>query len=277
MHQPYSRAILLGLSIAIAALLFSLAIGPAQSDRGAAGPTFAMAASPVLAVIATVAVFLVGIGFAGLVGRPLNAVVGLFVLGCGLALLAMRSGTVQDVAFGQRSLSGLTVEGLVWTGLVAFAAIAVFRIAGPLPDAVPIDEPRVDGVLGSRALLAQLAGIASPAVVWLVAVSPSKGQALGATVLGGMVAGLVGRIIAPRTPPILIFASPILFGAIGYLLASTQLGAMPIDLAFVTRSLSRLAYPMPIDYAAGSLVGVAMGIGWSRSFLKFPTPSNASA
>lgn len=275
MHQPYRRAILVGLSIVLVALLFATSVGPAQSMRGVAGPTLAMSASPFLATISIGAAFAMSIVVAGIAGRLVNAVVGLFILGCGVGLLAMRSGTVLDVVFGGASLRGLAVEGFLWTILVAAAAFIVFRISGPLPDAIEVDDPRVDGPLGTKALVAQVAGVIAPLCVWLMASSPAKGQAIGAVVVGSMLVGLVGRLLAPKSPPILLFAAPIAFGSIGYLVASMTVGAVPLDLAFVNGALSRLAYPMPIDYAAGSLAGVALGVGWSRSFLK-PVPAAAA-
>ena len=35
--------------------------------------------------------------------------------------------------------------------------------------------------------------------------------------------------------------------------------------------------PMPITYAAGTLVGVSMGLGWARSFLHYDDEGEAAA
>ena len=37
--------------------------------------------------------------------------------------------------------------------------------------------------------------------------------------------------------------------------------------AFVQHAIPVMSYPLPIDYAAGSLMGVAFGLGWAKSFL----------
>jgi hypothetical protein len=85
-------------------------------------------------------------------------------------------------------------------------------------------------------------------------------------VLGGMVVGLVGRMISPHAQPRLLFAAPLLFGAIGQLIAAMMV-KVPLTDAYIAQAIPAVGRPMPIDYAAGSLMGVAMGLGWARSFL----------
>ena len=42
---------------------------------------------------------------------------------------------------------------------------------------------------------------------------------------------------------------------------------MASTLAFVSGSIPHFSLPMPMDYAAGSVMGAAVGVGWARSFL----------
>ncbi|MFO0828370.1 MAG: hypothetical protein U0572_09485 [Phycisphaerales bacterium] len=269
MQSSSRRTVLLSVAIIVAALVFSLAVRPTVSLRGIAGPTLRLAESPAVAIVWVAACFSICVGVACVVGRLINAVVGMFVLGCGVALLAMRSGTIKDLAFSSAGLGGVAAETFAWALVVGMAAIIVFQVSGPLPDAAPIDEPRVDGVLGTKGLMSQLAAALVVVGVWLIDVTPTKGQSLGAVVVGCVLAGLAARIVAPRTPPILIYATPILVGAVAHVVASLTLPkGTSLDRAFIEGSLSRLAFPMPIDYAAGALVGVSIGIGWSRSFIK---------
>ncbi len=76
---------------------------------------------------------------------------------------------------------------------------------------------------------------------------------------------------APRAQPVLLFAAPCLFGVIGHLIG-LAMTAGALDVAFVNGSTSRLSLPLPIDYAAGSLLGVSVGVGWARSFLHEEEP-----
>ncbi len=87
-----------------------------------------------------------------------------------------------------------------------------------------------------------------------------------AVVVGGLLVGLVGRLVWPARRPWLLFAAPVLFGALGHLVAMLTVGG-PLSEAFVAREIPPLGLPIPLDYAAGSLMGVAMGLGWARSFI----------
>ncbi|MDZ4754256.1 MAG: hypothetical protein SGJ11_07140 [Phycisphaerae bacterium] len=268
MSSSSRRTTSLILAIIACALLFALAVPATASMRGIAGPTIAMAASPTNAALWIALAFAGSIAVACAIGRYINAVVGMFTLGCGVSVLAMRSGTIEDFAFARGSILMLAVEVALWALLVLAATLLVFRVSGPLPDAVETDEPRVHGPFGSRVLLAQPCGVLVLVGVLIIAVSAAKGQALAAVFVGSVVAALAARLVAPKSPPILFFVTPLLVGCAGYLIAFLMLKNTRIDVAYVQLTLSRLAYPMPIDYAAGALAGVAVGIGWARSFLK---------
>jgi hypothetical protein len=267
------RSLVLPVGIVASALLFALAVGPWISLRGVAGPVIAMSERPAFAALATLGCLAVGIAIAAGVGRLINAVVGMFALGCGLGILAMRAGTVEDLAFSGAAagatLRGMAIETLLWAVAIGAASVVTFRISGPLPDAVEVDDPRLDGPFGRNAFLALAAGLVVLPAAWLLALSPMKGQALGAVVVGSMLAGLGGRLLAPRVAPVLLFAAPCLAAALGQAVLSTIVpAAAPIGDLYVAQQIPRIAVPMPIDWAAGGTAGIALGIGWSRSFLK---------
>ena len=240
----------------------------ALSPRGASGPTFLQAESPVAAVVALTVAAGLATAVAVVVGRVINTAVALFVLGAGFFVLAHGMETVRDLAFAGGSLTWLAIETLLLAGLLLAAVAVVFRLSGPLPDIHPREgRAEAESVWGARALgAAAAAGLIVLPVVWLVAQSPLKGQAIGAVFVGSMVAGLAGRLLSPHVQPLLLFVSPLVFGAVGHLLAAARTGD-PLDAAYVAGGLSHLSYPMPIDYLAGTLMGVAVGLGWARSFL----------
>jgi hypothetical protein len=107
--------------------------------------------------------------------------------------------------------------------------------------------------------------------VWVLGQSPLKGQMLGAIFLGSLAAGLVGRLVSPHVQPILLMVAPIVAGAAGHLVGAALL-RHPLGVAYVQNALSPLSIAMPIDYAAGSLAGVAVGLGWARTFLMHEQP-----
>lgn len=254
-------------------LIMSLAVGPLQSLRGVAGPTIALATHPVLAGLIVLGTFAVSFFIALLVGKAINAVVGLFVLGSGLAVLSMQCGTISDLIFGGGGFVPLVLEGVVWAVVVLVAAAMMFRFAGPLAD-IPVRSPSeamsLHAIFSSKALKSALAGVIVIPVIWLLLFNDLKGQAIAATTVGALLAGMVGRLLSPRTQPVLLFAAPVVFGALGYAIAMTMLAGSAQEM-FVANTLPRLARPMPMDFAAGALMGVAIGLGWSRSFVESDT------
>jgi hypothetical protein len=258
----------------LCAALCLLAVPFLTSPTGTIGPTTLQAESPAAAVAATMLAFAVAAGVACAVGRLVNAAVGLFVLGAGLWALRYRCATVVDVAFAGGSLGLAAIETALWGFAVLGAAFAVFRWGGPLRD-VPGGEPAGAPSHMRLGLRGLAAGLLVLPVVWLFARSPLRGQTLAAAVMGGIAVGLAGRLLEPRVQPRLLFAVPCFIGALAQAACALALRVSPAD-AFITQTLPALALPMPIDWAAGSLMGVAIGLGWAKSFLHDPAPSPAA-
>ncbi len=257
-----TAAVLAGMVVSGA--IFAMALGTAVSPRGIPGPSLLQAQSPALAVGAIAVCFALAAGVAALVGRHTNTVIGLFVLGAGLYVPAMRYGTIEDLAFAGGSLGPLAIETAIFGILVGAATLAVFRLSGELPDMAPHEgDPHGPaqrwGVPGLPASLLTLP------VVWAVARSALQGQTLAAATCAGLVVGMLGRWLAPRCQPRLLYVAPCLFGALGHLAAAMMVNG-PLADAWVAGNLPLLAYPRPVDYAAGTLIGVSLGLGWARSF-----------
>ncbi len=111
-----SLVVLVGTIAAVCVVLPALPY--LDSDRGISGPTVTVAADPTRAatmlLIAVVACTAIGC----VIGRLLNAAVGLFVAGCGIAMISMQTGSVLDAAFDGGSLRAIAVESLIWAGIV---------------------------------------------------------------------------------------------------------------------------------------------------------------
>ena len=165
---------------------------------------------------------------------------------------------------------GLAVETAVWAGVVLILAAVVFRFSGPLPD-VPVenlnDALKPSAIFSPAALKSACAGLLILPVVWLLVINDLKGQAVAATTVGSILVGMGGRLLSPRTQPILLFAAAVLAGALGHAIAVAMMSGTPEEM-FVANTLPRIGRPMPLDYVAGALMGVAIGLGWSRSFVE---------
>jgi hypothetical protein len=261
-----NAALLIGLLIV--GFVCGQAAGYMASPRGANGPTILQAESPAVALLAVVAVLLVATVVAIVVARLINTAVGLFVLGAGVFVLAHRVSTVEEIIQGGGSLAALIAELLLWSVMLLGMVVIVFRFGGKLPDVHPREDGRTPHPIGSRAaLIGAAAGILVLPVVWLVAQSPMKGQVLAAVFFGGMAVGWAGRLLAPNVQPVLLFVAPCVFGAIGYAVGIAMLDA-PLREAFAAGTVPAFLLPMPVDYAAGSLMGVAVGLGCAKSFLQ---------
>lgn len=252
------------------------------SPRGAAGPLVLASQSPIMALVVVVGCLLISAVVAGVVGRYSNAAVGLFVLGIGLYVLDGRLSTMAESAFsvtgvgigaGDPHVSGRSVLllGGIETLLLALAALAavlmIFKIAGPLADVEPNEAgERPHWLTSADALRAAACGIIILPVLWLIAQSPMKGQMIAAAFLGSMLAGMIGRLVSPHVQPKLLFVAPMIFGGLAQMVAA-MVFKPPLDVAYVTQSLWKFSLVMPLDLAAGSLAGVAVGYGWARSFL----------
>jgi hypothetical protein len=267
LHGVFRWAAIIG-GMAGTMLLLLLARPMLQSPRGALGPTILQAASPAMAAAVFVVGFILACAVAAIVGRFTNSVVGLFTLGWGLTVLTLGLESIEELAFTPAaSPLMVSIETLLLSILLCIAAVIVFRVAGPLPDMLPrhgAHEP--DGAFSAPALQASLAGLAVVPVVWLLAQSPLKGQAYMAVFVGAMLAGLLGRLMAPHAAPLLLFVTPCVFGGLAQLAAAVML-KQPLDQSHVSGTIPHVLLPMPLDVAAGTLAGTAFGLGWARSFI----------
>ena len=201
------------------------------------------------------------------VGKAVNTAVGLFAAGCVLGVYAMRSGTVLDAAFDAASPAGIAVVSIVYAVLAGGLSWSTFVFAGPLPD-MPADPDELPehgfGAFRPRQLVAALASIAAVVVVVFMARTDSKGQAIGAMTLGAMLAAMLSRSIRARTQPVVVFAAPAL--ALGLAQLALSFASGPgFDDDIVKGTVAPILRLMPMDIAAGSLCGVALGYGMTKS------------
>ena len=268
-EPTWHRTVLLVVVVILTALIAVFASRFSVSPRGATSPALLAATQPVLAIAAVLSAMIVAMVLTLVLAKPINAVVALFALGCAFAAYAMQSGTIRDFVFLGANMKLAAVETIMWSVFIAFAAMITFRVGGPLVDVPAHDR---DGtftgeLFHKRALVSLLAGLAAIPVLIFIMVGASKGQAIGASAIAGVITAVVGRMIAPRAQPILLFAMPAF--AIGAAqLALAFIAPMSPDIAFVNATLSPIQVPMPMDIAAGSLIGVAIGLGWTKGLVK---------
>lgn len=247
-------------------LVCMFAIAPLLSNRGVAGPLVGDSLRPYLAIGVLLVCFAAIVAIGAVVGRLVNAVVGLFVVGVGLSVVSMQSGNVEDFVFGPSAMRTMPFETIGWAVLLALGSMAIFRFAGRLPDFPITHEEEFDAVCGKAAIKSWLAGIAAPIIASIIVANAMKGQAIGAAVVASLAVGVIARILAPQTQPVLLVAAPLVAAAVGQAFFIFSGLSAPAD-SFVANKLPSLLFVMPLDWAAGSLVGVSLGFGWARSFV----------
>ncbi|HYE60397.1 MAG TPA: hypothetical protein VD997_00245 [Phycisphaerales bacterium] len=201
-----------------------------------------------------------------------------FVIAWGASAEGNLESIVRRAGDGQ-DLMMLAVEGLLVT-LAAAAAAALFASAAP-----PLHTGQLQpATKGPLALLVRgdtrdnpipiiIAGLAAgvlvaAAGVWLFALSGARNQTLAAAIFAGIAAGAVSHAVThgrsfTLTPVVPILSMAVL-AFIAPVLVKTIEGQKLLAKVY-DGSVLNLARPVSLDWAAGALIGVPLGISWAGS------------
>ena len=265
--QRYTALII---GMILCGIVMSMALGSMVSLRGDPGPMISLAIDPIWAVLVVFGCLAVCFLIAVVVARIVNPAVGTFVLGAGLGTLSMGSGGYLDILFSGAPGLQIGLETLAWGGMVLLMTAGIYRLTGPLPDQPEADasksiSPRE--IFSQGSLRAAGAGILAVVAVYLFASNDLKGQSLAAAIIAGVATGYLGRFLAPTIQPILLYAAPCIFLAIGQVVIFGS-GTSEVISTWVQNGGPRLGVPTPVDVAAGALMGVSIGIGFSRGIVE---------
>lgn len=256
--------------------------GPRLLDaRGAVGPTLLEASSVNGALVTTIVMLVLAAAAGILMGRLVNGAAGLFGSGLVIGCVAWRCADSSAWARVGGSPLGLAVECALAAVLTGILAWIVLRLV-PLRDVEPTESGRRPSAVASPEAAKMLgAALVAIPVAWLLARSVATGQTIFAATAAGVAAGLAGRLASPHVQPVAAFVGVPLTGAVGAVVSALLLleGRTPLE-ALRAGELPALVSVMPLDWAAGALLGVPMGLGWARSFLHHedvPTGSAAAA
>lgn len=272
MERTWLRGLVLTVTIVGALWLGTTASNRMLDSCGEPAGCVALATSKTSAIMTFGALMVLLTILAMIAGRLVNAVVGVFVLGSGLAGVTLKGASISGAIFAGASLTSLASETLIWSVPAALAVVMIFRFSGSPPDIAPRypGESMWREYFDVDALRSGFVGVLLPLIAWIVVRNMLKGQAFGGACLGGVAVGIAYRMMAPRIQPVFAFIAPILLAGIYQLVVSSRitgdLGAM-----FAADSISPELRLLPMDVVAGSLTGVAIGIGWARSFRRSDT------
>ena len=253
------RTTIVILSLAIAGVIGAWAAGGVLANRGGLGPSILQSQSPVIALFGvTVAIGIVAV-LGAFVARGTTYLTGMFLIGFTLFAMSLQLQGATEFVLSGGNLYMLSLEAVVMAIIVLVGTFIVFTLGGPLSDVPKVDTPQSS----TERITMLLIAIVMIPVVLIIATTPEKAQVIGTTAVGGIAIGFLVRQLLPTMQPIIIFAVPTAVGGVGYLIAS-MMG--PTDgVALMQQSISPLLYPMPIDYAAGSVMGLSIGLSWAAS------------
>lgn len=215
------------------------------------------------------------IGVAG--SKNINVGTGCTLAGIVLAWAGWRLGSLEDLArLPNSSVPLLTIaieNGLVTLAAAAIAFLCVKTGSGiwsasegnalaskPERDDLPNLPTLATGALGAI--------VASTLAVYLMANNGFKGQTLAAATLGGVASAIFAQLavagkrslITPVIPSIAVA----LVALVGPIVALAMHGSK-IDALVYAGKVLPLARPVSLEWAAGALMGVPLGLSWTAS------------
>ena len=259
MHT-WIRSAIVVIAIALVGIVGVWQAGNLVAERGTLGPSVLQSISPTVALLALVITIGVGALAGGLVAKISTTTTGMFIYGFAICAMAMRLEGATEFVTNEGNYSMLLYEALLMSVLVLLGTIGVFAIGGPITCAPQEDtQDSTPSQLGKTVLLSL---VVLP-VLWIFANSPMKGQVLGASAVSGIAVGLLYRQFLRASQPLALFALPIAVVGVGYLVGATM---GPSDIAALNeQNISRLLLAMPIEFAGGFIVGLAIVLGWTSS------------
>ena len=265
--SAFSRWVVIVSGFLLTVLAYQAAWPWLYSEVGMYGPTVFQATHPAEAVAAMLAATVVASIICVTIAKQISGLAGLIVVGAALGWAGLGLSPMRDVLF-HGSAGLVAADGFAWAIVVLGLAWRTLSRCGPCDDVHPeTGHDPTDPLTSPEALKMLVAGLASLPVVWLVAQSDFRGQTLAATILGGVAAGLVGRLWSPNVQPVLLPLGVMLSGTMACWVAAAMLPEA-VDRAYATGDVSNLVLPTPVDWAAGALCGVALGFAWGKGFLR---------
>lgn len=251
--------IVVALAVFLIGPLAGLMTASLHGTDGGPDATLLVSQRPALGigVAAGIAVLALLTGYAGT--RLASANVGLASAGVVLLWASARTGRVDTIIAIQRAspLPTFILEGLL-VALLALVVVQVIRRADP--------NDRTEPALG-RAAWALAAGlIGAGLTAWVVAVEPTKGQTIAAAIGAGIMGSAIARMVLLSIPPHLVLVLPAILAVAGPL--ATTVVADDVVTQSLDGTLFRLGWIPPLDWLAGALIGIPVGMAWTESVVE---------
>lgn len=273
MSHPVFRYTLHVLSLLVFGPIAFWLAGGLRDSAGSEAVTLFHNATPAKAAVFG-AYTLIASVVAGTVGARLFSIgTGLTVAGYILAWAGWGLGTIGDVA---RSTGGevpfvlFAVEGAIVMAGVAALGLWLTKSAGRGAHSNLWSESASSDGSPARPLdglsAFGVAVVAAGAVAWFMASSDSHGQTLAAAFFSALAAGFAAEMMmhsrGSHARPIVSLVAVGLVAIVGPIVGLVIAGDQILEAAFAGK-LNPLALPPSLMWAAGSLIGAPVGMGWA--------------
>ena len=262
--MPRALRGLIALAVAFAAIgpVAGLLVGSLRGEDGGTHATLLVGQSPIIGLISGILAFAFAAGAGAIGSKAAGLNVGFVCAGLVLSWAAWLSGRLDTIVAVTREspLQPLILEGVVVAALIGGIAWVVRRFS--------IDDPDTETEAGlTGVLVALVAGLAlSGTAAWVIAIEPLKGQTIGAAFVAGIIGAASARLVFLRLPGWTVVAIPAVLAVLGPLSAQVLAGDV-VD-AVYDRTLFRLGWLTPLDWAAGALVGIPIGLAWTDNVVQ---------
>ena len=239
-----------------------LFVGALRGTDGGTQATLLIGQNPIAGLIAGIAAFGVAAIAGGIGSRAAGLNVGLASAGLTLSWAAWLSGRLDEIVLVTHvsPMPGLIVEGLFVMLLLAGVLYVIRRYSISNPD------PESEGGTAAIAISLTVGLTMSAVAAWLIAVEPLKGQTIGAAFVAGLVGAASARLVFLRLPGWTAAAIPAALAILGPLATHAIAGDVVADV--FSRSLFRLGWLLPLDWAAGALLGIPIGLAWTDNVIQ---------
>jgi hypothetical protein len=171
----------------------------------------------------------------------------------------------------------MAIEGAIVGVMGVLLAAFIYALGKPEEQVEGVEKPKLAQVIPAavkRSVIAPGLLLALPVAIviggagaWLVAMSPLKGQTIAAAIVAGIIGGAAGRIADYRIPAQSLMVAIGVLAAAGPLTAFVfKVGGSPVEAAYAGKMFT-LSWIAPLDWIAGGLIGVPLGVSWAASLI----------
>lgn len=280
-------------SLLVASLLFvgpacSLPLASLRDADGGSATSMLISTSPGIGILGGLLVF-AGAGLVGVIGAHAFSMGWGFVCsGLVLAWGAWRIAPIDTLirrSQGPGELPWLAAEGLLAVALAIVLAVVITHIArsrqaspvaraslAPLRPGLHllIEHDDIAKIAPAAGMATLAASLAAGAVAYVVAASMLKGQTFFAACAAGLASGVVVQLVATgqraKATPTLGVLALVVPALAAPIIAQVTQGDAIVREAFAG-TLFPPARVLSLDWAAGAMLGVPMGMGWAGAIL----------